>query len=112
MGCRGTGTTPRASTTPRAQVHGSADVVTSSGRRDESEQPLRVVREDDVASMYVRNLVLLVLDLPMVGLFVNLLRIPYAYLAPAILLVCVIGVYSVNASAFDIYRKGVVDEPA
>ena len=46
-----------------------------------------------IASMYVGNLVLLVLNLPLVGLFVNLLRIPYGYLYPAILMFCMLGVY-------------------
>ena len=49
-----------------------------------------------VASMYVGNVVLLVLNLPFVGLFVNLLRIPYGWLVPAILVISIIGVYSVN----------------
>jgi putative tricarboxylic transport membrane protein len=56
-----------------------------------------------IASMYVGNLVLLVLNLPLVGLFVNLLRIPYAYLYPAILAFCVLGVYSVNGSVVDVW---------
>lgn len=56
-----------------------------------------------IASMYVGNLVLLILNLPLVGLFVNLLRIPYAYLYPAILVFCVLGVYSVNNSVIDVW---------
>jgi len=56
-----------------------------------------------IASMYVGNLMLLILNLPMVGLFVNLLRIPYAYLGPGILLVSVVGVYSVSASVLDLW---------
>ncbi|MGQ0662996.1 MAG: tripartite tricarboxylate transporter permease [Pseudomonadota bacterium] len=56
-----------------------------------------------IASMYVGNVVLLVLNLPMVGLFVNLLRIPYPYLYPAILLFCVLGVYAVNQSTLDVW---------
>jgi putative tricarboxylic transport membrane protein len=56
-----------------------------------------------VASMYVGNVLLLILNLPLVGLFVNLLRIPYAYLGPGILLVSVVGVYSVSASGLDIW---------
>jgi putative tricarboxylic transport membrane protein len=56
-----------------------------------------------IASMYVGNLVLLILNLPLVGLFVNLLRIPYAYLYPAILVFCVLGVYSVNGSVVDVW---------
>ena len=56
-----------------------------------------------VASMYVGNVILLVLNLPLVGIFVNLLRIPYPWLVPLILVVSVIGVYSVAFSAFDIW---------
>ena len=56
-----------------------------------------------VASMYVGNLMLLALNLPLVGVFVNLLRIPYAYLYPLIIMFCVIGVYGVNNSIVDIW---------
>jgi putative tricarboxylic transport membrane protein len=53
--------------------------------------------------MYVGNLMLLALNLPLVGLFVNLLRIPYAYLYPLIVMFCVIGVYEVNNSIVDVW---------
>jgi putative tricarboxylic transport membrane protein len=56
-----------------------------------------------VASMYVGNVVLLLLNLPLVGLFVNLLRIPYAFLYPMIIMFCVIGVYEVNNSVVDVW---------
>ena len=56
-----------------------------------------------VASMYVGNLMLLALNLPLVGVFVNLLRIPYAYLYPMIIMFCVIGVYEVNHSIVDVW---------
>jgi putative tricarboxylic transport membrane protein len=56
-----------------------------------------------VASMYVGNLMLLALNLPLVGVFVNLLRIPYAYLYPLIIMFCVIGVYEVNNSIVDVW---------
>ncbi|MBI4192930.1 MAG: tripartite tricarboxylate transporter permease [Betaproteobacteria bacterium] len=56
-----------------------------------------------VASMYVGNVVLLILNLPLVGLFVNLLRIPYSYLYPAILCFCILGVYSVSSSVVDVW---------
>ena len=56
-----------------------------------------------VASMYVGNLMLLALNLPLVGLFVNLLRIPYGYLYPLIIMFCVIGVYEVNHSIVDVW---------
>jgi putative tricarboxylic transport membrane protein len=55
-----------------------------------------------IASMYVGNLVLLILNLPLVGIFVNVLRIPYPLLYPAILIFCVLGVYAVNGSVVDI----------
>ena len=45
---------------------------------------------------------LLILNLPLVGLFVNILRVPYPLLYPAILLFCVLGVYAVNGSAVDV----------
>ena len=49
-----------------------------------------------VASMYVGNVILLVLNLPLIGLWVKILKVPYPILSPLILLFCVIGVYSVN----------------
>src|SRR5437870_5577198 len=55
-----------------------------------------------IASMYVGNVVLLILNLPLVGVFVNLLRVPYPLLYPAILIFCVLGVYAVNGSAVDV----------
>jgi len=56
-----------------------------------------------VASMYVGNVVLLILNLPLVGLFVNLLRIPYSYLWPCILCFCILGAYAVNNSTLDVW---------
>jgi putative tricarboxylic transport membrane protein len=56
-----------------------------------------------IASMYVGNLVLLALNLPLVGLFVNLLRVPYPYLYPAILTFSILGVYAVNGSVVDVW---------
>ena len=53
--------------------------------------------------MYVGNLILVILNLPLVGLFVNLLRIPYAYLGPGILLISIVGVYSVSSSTLDLW---------
>jgi len=60
-----------------------------------------------VASMYIGNVMLLVLNLPLVGLFVNLLRVPQRFLFPGILLVCFVGVYSVNLSATDLWIMGI-----
>jgi putative tricarboxylic transport membrane protein len=56
-----------------------------------------------VASMYVGNLMLLALNLPLVSVFVTVLRIPYAYLYPLIIMFCVIGVYEVNNSVVDVW---------
>lgn len=56
-----------------------------------------------IASMVIGNVMLLILNLPLVGVFVNILRVPYPYLAPAILLISIIGVYSVNASSLDLW---------
>jgi len=56
-----------------------------------------------IASMYVGNVVLLILNLPLVGLFIQVLRIPYRYLYPLILTLCVIGVYAVGQSVVDIW---------
>src|SRR6266571_1697043 len=56
-----------------------------------------------IASMYVGNLILLALNLPMVGIFVNVLRIPYSLLYPSIIMFCVVGVYAVNGSVVDVW---------
>jgi putative tricarboxylic transport membrane protein len=52
-----------------------------------------------VASMWIGNLMLLVINLPLIGIWVRLLSVPYRLLYPAILLFCVIGIYSTNTSA-------------
>jgi putative tricarboxylic transport membrane protein len=52
-----------------------------------------------VASMWIGNLMLVVINLPMIGMWVKLLSIPYRYLFPAILMFCVIGVYGTNANS-------------
>lgn len=60
-----------------------------------------------VASMYIGNTMLLILNLPLVGIWVQLLRIPYAILAPVVVLFCCIGVYSIRNTIFDIWVMGV-----
>ena len=55
-----------------------------------------------VASMYVGNIMLLILNLPLIGLWVQILRMPYGVLFPLILLVCVVGVYGVSVNVWDI----------
>jgi putative tricarboxylic transport membrane protein len=56
-----------------------------------------------IASMWLGNLMLLVLNLPLVGLWVSLLRIPYRLLYPAIMVFSAIGIYSLNSDPFEIY---------
>ena len=60
-----------------------------------------------IASMWIGNLMLVILNLPLVGLWVKLLKVPYRVLFPAILLFCTIGVYSLNYNVFDIYVMGI-----
>ncbi len=55
-----------------------------------------------IASMWVGNLALLVINLPLVGLWVKLLKVPYRLMFPAILIFCCIGVYSINNQAADV----------
>jgi putative tricarboxylic transport membrane protein len=55
-----------------------------------------------IASMYIGNVMLLVLNLPLVGLWAQLLRVPYGILGPVILLFTVVGTYSLNNQTFDI----------
>jgi putative tricarboxylic transport membrane protein len=56
-----------------------------------------------VTSMYIGNIMLLVLNLPLIGIWVQVLRVPYKILFPLILLLCLIGVYSISNTVFDIY---------
>jgi len=55
-----------------------------------------------IASMYIGNVILIILNLPLVGLFVNLLRVPFRILFPIILLICLVGTYSVNSSVVEL----------
>jgi TctA family transporter len=56
-----------------------------------------------VASMWIGNLMLLVLNLPLVGVWVRLLRIPYRWLFPCVVMFCCVGNYSVNNNPVDVY---------
>jgi putative tricarboxylic transport membrane protein len=60
-----------------------------------------------VASMWIGNLMLVVLNLPLIGIWVRLLKVPYRLLFPAIMAFSAIGVYSVNNASFDIYLTAV-----
>jgi putative tricarboxylic transport membrane protein len=56
-----------------------------------------------IASMYIGNVALLILNLPLVPVFASVLRLPYWVLYPAVVVVSVVGVYSVNGSMFDVW---------
>ena len=69
--------------------------------------PLLITQRPDIfwgtiVSMYIGNVLLLVLNLPLIGVWVKLLKVPYRILFPLILFCCVIGAYSVNNSTFDV----------
>jgi putative tricarboxylic transport membrane protein len=56
-----------------------------------------------IVSMWIGNMMLVILNLPLIGLWVKLLKVPYRMLFPAIVLFCSVGVYSLNYNVFDIY---------
>jgi TctA family transporter len=56
-----------------------------------------------IVSMWIGNLFLVILNLPLIGLWVRLISIPYRLLYPAILVFCAIGVFSINNREYDIY---------
>jgi len=55
-----------------------------------------------VTSMYIGNIMLLILNLPLIGIFINILRIPYPILSPLIAAICFVGVFTVNYNAMDV----------
>src|SRR3954470_4767069 len=59
-----------------------------------------------VASMWIGNLMLVILSLPLVGVWVRFLRIPYRLLFPAIVAFCCIGTYAINSNVFDLFVMG------
>ena len=56
-----------------------------------------------IASMWIGNLMLIVLNLPMIGIWIKLLTVPYRFLFPAIVVFCCIGTYTLNNNSFDVY---------
>ena len=60
-----------------------------------------------IASMWIGNLMLIILNLPLIGMWIKLLTIPYRWLFPAIVLFCAIGVYSTNNNTFDIWMVAI-----
>jgi putative tricarboxylic transport membrane protein len=59
-----------------------------------------------IASMWIGNLMLIVLNLPFIGIWVKLLTVPYRFLFPSIVCFCVIGLYTLSNNNFDIYLAG------
>ncbi|MDP3354608.1 MAG: tripartite tricarboxylate transporter permease, partial [Polaromonas sp.] len=60
-----------------------------------------------IASMWIGNAMLVIINLPMIGMWVKLLTVPYRFLFPAIVLFCAIGVYSTNNNTWDIWMVGI-----
>jgi TctA family transporter len=60
-----------------------------------------------IVSMWIGNLMLVIINLPMIGMWVKLLTVPYRFLAPAILLFCAIGAYSLSNSTFHVYQVAI-----
>jgi TctA family transporter len=56
-----------------------------------------------IASMWVGNLMLIILNLPLIGIWIKLLTVPYRFLFPAIMVFCCIGLYTLQNSSFDVY---------
>jgi putative tricarboxylic transport membrane protein len=60
-----------------------------------------------IASMWIGNLMLVILNLPLIGIWIKLLTVPYRWLFPSIVLFCAIGVYSTNNNTFDIWMVAI-----
>jgi putative tricarboxylic transport membrane protein len=60
-----------------------------------------------VTSMWIGNLMLVIINLPLIGIWVQFLKVPYRLLFPLIVLVCCIGIYSVNAAPTDVLQVGI-----
>jgi TctA family transporter len=60
-----------------------------------------------IASMWVGNLMLVILNLPLIGIWIRLLTVPYRFLFPAITLFCCIGTYTLNNNTFDVFVMGI-----
>jgi putative tricarboxylic transport membrane protein len=60
-----------------------------------------------ITSMYIGNVILLILNVPLIRFFVKIIEIPMALLSPLIVLICVIGAYSLNNNAVDILIMGI-----
>ena len=60
-----------------------------------------------IASMWIGNLMLIVLNLPLIGVWIKLLTVPYRWLFPSIVLFCAIGVYGTNNNTWDVWMVGI-----
>ena len=60
-----------------------------------------------IASMWVGNAMLVILNLPLIGIWIKLLTVPYRFLFPAIALFCCVGVYTLNNSTFDVFLTAI-----
>ena len=60
-----------------------------------------------IASMWIGNLMLLIINLPLIGIWVRLLKVPYRLMFPAIIIFCCIGIYSINNSPTDVVLTAV-----
>jgi len=56
-----------------------------------------------IASMWIGNAMLVILNLPLIGIWIKLLTVPYRFLFPAIMVFCALGLYTLNNSSFDVY---------
>jgi putative tricarboxylic transport membrane protein len=75
--------------------------------------PIMITQHPDlfwgtICSMYIGNIMLLVLNLPLIGIWVKVLKVPYRILMPLILLFCLIGVYSTNNNVWDVIIMAVL----
>ncbi|WP_179135006.1 tripartite tricarboxylate transporter permease, partial [Azospirillum brasilense] len=60
-----------------------------------------------IASMWLGNAMLIILNLPLIGMWIKLLTVPYRWLFPSIVLFCAVGVYGTNNNTFDVWLVGI-----
>jgi TctA family transporter len=60
-----------------------------------------------IASMWIGNLMLIILNLPLIGVWIKLLTVPYRWLFPSIVLFCAVGVYGTNNNSWDVWMVGI-----
>ena len=92
---------------PASAVAGPAVMIAAMMVHGISPGPLLITQQPElfwgfIASMYIGNAMLLVLNLPLIGIWVRVLKTPYTILFPLILLFCLIGVYTLNSNTTEI----------